>query len=80
MAYFMNHEMQTTMFQPVGGMGMIGQAFARQVQPMITHNAKVTRINQDKSGVTVTYSDTGTGAVSRGQGRFLRLHHPAGRC
>ena len=29
MAFFMNHEMQTTMFQPVGGMGMIGKAFAR---------------------------------------------------
>jgi len=40
MAYFMNHEMQTTMFQPVGGMGMIGKAFARQIQSLITFNAK----------------------------------------
>src|SRR5258706_3005587 len=64
MHYFMNHEMQTTMFQPVGGMGMIGKAFARQVQPLITYNAKVSRINQDKTGVTVTYAASGTGAGS----------------
>jgi monoamine oxidase len=61
MSFFMNHEMQTTMFQPVGGMGMIGKAFARNVQPMITYNAKVTKIRQDKSGVTVDYLDTQSG-------------------
>jgi monoamine oxidase len=54
MAFFMNDEMQTTMFQPVGGMGMIGKAFAKQVEPMLTYNAKVTKIRQDKKGVTVT--------------------------
>jgi monoamine oxidase len=32
MGFFMNDEMQTTMFQPVGGMGMIGKAFAKQVE------------------------------------------------
>jgi monoamine oxidase len=60
MAFFMNMEMQTTMFQPVGGMGMIGKAFARQVGDMLTYNAKVTRIMQDKAGVTVSYTDTVT--------------------
>ena len=64
MAFFMNDEFQTTMFQPVGGMGMIGKAFAREVQPLITHNAKVTRIDQGKKGVTITYADTGTGVVT----------------
>jgi monoamine oxidase len=64
MAFFMNDEMQTTMFQPVGGMGMIGKAFAKQVQPMVTYNAKVTKLRQDKKGVTVTYADTNSGAVS----------------
>jgi len=64
MAFFMNDEFQTTMFQPVGGMGMIGKAFAREVQPLITHNAKVTRIDQGKKGVTITYGDTGTGVVT----------------
>jgi monoamine oxidase len=28
-----NYDMQTTMFQPVGGMGMVGQAFARELGP-----------------------------------------------
>ncbi|CAN5757948.1 flavin monoamine oxidase family protein [soil metagenome] len=65
MAFFMNEEFQTTMFQPVGGMGMIGKAFAREVQPLITYNAKVTKIDQAKKGVTVTYSDTGTGVVTQ---------------
>ena len=60
MSFFMNEEFQTTMFQPVGGMGMIGKAFARQVQPMMTYNAKVAQIMQDRSGVTVGYTEVGT--------------------
>jgi monoamine oxidase len=78
MAFFMNMEMQTTMFQPVGGMGMIGKAFARQVQPLITHNAKVSKIFQDKSGVTVTYSDTSTGAISQAKADFCVCTIPLG--
>ncbi len=65
MAFYMGYEMQTTMFQPVGGMDMIGKGFAKQVQGLITHNAKVTKIAQDKKGVTVTYQDTGSGVVSQ---------------
>lgn len=64
MAFFMGHEMQTTMFQPVGGMDMIGKAFAKPVQELITHNAKVTRIAQDDKGVAVTYQDTVSGKVT----------------
>ena len=78
MSFFMNHEFQTTMFQPVGGMGMIGKAFARQVQPLITHNAKVSKIFQDKAGVTVTYSDTATGAVSEEKADFCVCTIPLG--
>jgi monoamine oxidase len=78
MAFFMSMEMQTTMFQPVGGMGMIGKAFARQVQPLITHNAKVSKIFQDKTGVTVTYSDTGTGVVSEAKADFCVCTIPLG--
>jgi monoamine oxidase len=48
---------QTTMFQPVGGMDMIGKAFAREVGDLIRYDAKVTRIQQNGSGVTVTYTD-----------------------
>ncbi|MBU4436294.1 MAG: flavin monoamine oxidase family protein [Alphaproteobacteria bacterium] len=63
MAFFMGHEMQTTMFQPVGGMDMIGKAFAKQVDGLVTYNAKVSKIAQDDKGVAVTYADTQTGKV-----------------
>jgi monoamine oxidase len=46
------------MFQPVGGMDMIGKAFAKEVGGLIRYNAKVTRIQQDDRGVTVSYVDT----------------------
>jgi monoamine oxidase len=54
---FALHAFQTTMFQPVGGMDMIGKAFAREVGDVIRYDAKVTRIQQDDRGVTVTYTD-----------------------
>lgn len=52
---------QPTMFQPVGGMGKIGDAFTRECKEMITLNAKVTKIDQDDSGVTVHYVDSNGG-------------------
>jgi len=55
---FANYNFQTTMFQPVGGMDMIGKAFAKEVGDLIRYNAKVTRIQQDDRGVTVSYVDT----------------------
>lgn len=55
---FALHEFQTTMFQPVGGMDMIGKAFAREVGDVIRYDSKVTQIQQDGGGVTVTYIDT----------------------
>ncbi len=63
LAFNMNYEMQTTMFQPVGGMDMIGKAFARQVEGLVTHNIKVTRIEQDEHGVDVTYDDNNHGGA-----------------
>ena len=54
---FALHTFQTTMFQPVGGMDMIGKAFAREVGDVIRYEAKVTAIRQDDRGVTVTYTD-----------------------
>lgn len=57
-------DMQTALFQPVGGMGRIGEAFARELGPVIRYNAKVTDIRQDDRGVTVRYANTRTpGAV-----------------
>jgi monoamine oxidase len=55
------YETQTSIFQPVGGMDMIAKAFAREVGGMIQFGAKVTKIDQDSHGVTVTYTDTGGG-------------------
>ena len=49
---------QAVMFQPVGGMDMIGKAFARELGDIIKYNCKVTDIKQDANGVTVTYVDT----------------------
>ena len=58
---FTTYSHHPTMFQPVGGMGKIGDAFTRECQEMITLNAKVTRINQDDNGVSVHYVDTNDG-------------------
>ncbi len=63
LSFNMLNDFQTTMFQPVGGMDMIGRAFARQVNDLVTHNVKVTSIHQDGSGVTVTYADAAKGGA-----------------
>lgn len=55
---FALHQFQTTMFQPVGGMDMIGKAFAREIGDVIRYDAKVTRIQQSDGGVTVSYVDS----------------------
>ncbi|WGR90997.1 flavin monoamine oxidase family protein [Bradyrhizobium sp. ISRA443] len=55
---FARYNFQTTMFQPVGGMDMIGKAFAREVGDLIRYNAKVTQVQQNGTGVTVSYVDT----------------------
>jgi monoamine oxidase len=57
-----NFDMQTTMFQPVGGMGMVGQAFARELGSLIRYNAKVIDIAQNERGVSVTFEDTAQSA------------------
>lgn len=62
---FSLHELQTTMFQPVGGMDMIGKAFAREVGDLIQYDAKVTRINQNDGGVTVSYVNSKTPSAPR---------------
>jgi monoamine oxidase len=62
---FAMYEFQTTMFQPVGGMDMIGKAFAREVGDLIRHDAKVTRIRQGDGGVTVTWQDVKTGVTQQ---------------
>ncbi|MIL09438.1 flavin monoamine oxidase, partial [Salmonella enterica subsp. enterica] len=54
---FALYEFQTTMFEPVGGIDMIGKAFAKEAGDVVTFNCKVTKIHQDDKGVTVTYED-----------------------
>lgn len=58
-----NYEMQTMLFQPVGGMGCIGDAFKREVGDLIRYNAKVTQIKQDSRKVVVSYVDSVSGGA-----------------
>jgi monoamine oxidase len=59
------YEMQQSIFQPVGGMGMIGKAFGALLKDVIQYNSKVTGIAQSDKGVTVTYVDTVKGGAPR---------------
>ncbi|MFN3661429.1 MAG: flavin monoamine oxidase family protein [Yoonia sp.] len=54
-----NH--QSAIFQPVGGMDMIAQAFEREVGDLITYNAKVISMIQEDGGVSVQYEDRQNG-------------------
>ena len=61
MGFYFSYVMQTTMFQPKGGVDMIGKGFARQVGRMIRYNTKVSRIAQSDAGVSVDWTDARTG-------------------
>jgi monoamine oxidase len=60
-----DEEFQTAIFQPVGGMDQIAQAVYRQVADIVQLGARVTAIDQNEKGVTVTYTDTTAGGVTR---------------
>ncbi|HEY0265783.1 MAG TPA: FAD-dependent oxidoreductase [Rhizomicrobium sp.] len=60
-----NYEMQSAIFQPKGGMGMIGKAMGKELGPLIQYNCKVIDIKQDEKGVTATYIDSRTGGEKR---------------
>ena len=62
---FVLYDFQTTMFQPVGGMGRIGEAFARQIPDRIRYGAKVIAIRQNDSGVAVEFEDLVAGGTVR---------------
>lgn len=51
------YEMQSPMFQPVGGMGQVGLAFARALEGDIRYQCRVVDISQDDHGVSVAYED-----------------------
>jgi monoamine oxidase len=60
---FLNYDFQTTMFQPVGGMGRIGEAFARQLPNVIRYGAKVISVEQNERGVSVVFEDLAAGGA-----------------
>ena len=59
------YDFQNTMFQPVGGMGRIREAFARQIPDRIRYGAKVVAIRQNEAGVTVAFEDLLSGGAVR---------------
>jgi monoamine oxidase len=58
-------DMQTALFQPVGGMGRIGEAFGRELGSQIKYNSKVIDIRQDEHGVTVSFVDSRSASVAQ---------------
>ncbi len=52
-------DMQTTMFQPVGGMDRIPYAFAKLLSDCILYSAPVSEIRRTTSGVNIIYKQAG---------------------
>ena len=50
---------QATMFQPIGGMQEISNAFARALGPIVVYDAPVTEIAKTGKGVRITYTKGG---------------------
>ncbi len=67
MNFYFNYVMQTTMFQPKGGMDMIAQGFFNEIKPMVRMNTRVTRLAQGERGVTASWTDTVTGETGQAQ-------------
>ncbi len=59
------HEFQSAIFQPVGGMDRIAKEIAISLGPVIRYDAKVTRIGQDEHGVTVRHVAASGGGAER---------------
>jgi len=57
LSIFDDYHFQASLLQPVGGMDMVGKAFAERVGDLITYNAKVTQIRQNDRHVAVTWED-----------------------
>jgi monoamine oxidase len=56
-------DMQATMFQPVGGMDRIAQAFEQRLSEMIRFEACVDQIRKTAHGVRIVYRDRRSGAT-----------------
>ena len=60
-SYFFTQQFQQTLFEPRGGMSMIGKAFENALPDVIRYNSEVTAIEQTVDKVTVTYLNRATG-------------------
>jgi monoamine oxidase len=58
-----DEDFHTAIFQPVGGMDQIAMAIYREVADVVQFGARVTAIDQNEKGVTVTYTDTAGGGT-----------------
>ena len=70
MGFYFGYVMQTTMFQPKGGMDMIGKGFYRQVAKQVRLNTKVTKLAQDERGVTASWTDLKTGQTGESKADY----------
>jgi monoamine oxidase len=61
----LNVDLQTTLFQPVGGMDAIARAMEREIADLLRPRAQVMAIRQDGEGVSVTWRDTVSGETSQ---------------
>ncbi|NKJ00728.1 flavin monoamine oxidase family protein [Novosphingobium sp. SG707] len=77
MSFYFNYVMQTTMFQPKGGMDMIGKGFYKQIAKLVRLNTKVTSIKQDDKGVAATWTDTVTGKTGVATADYMVCTLPA---
>ncbi|HEY6307158.1 MAG TPA: FAD-dependent oxidoreductase [Candidatus Angelobacter sp.] len=64
-----NYDYQPTLFQPIGGMDKIVDAFKRKVGHLIDYNCEVTKINLADNGVEVIYRDRNRGRESESMKR-----------
>lgn len=64
-----------TMMQPVGGMDRLATAFEERVGPMITYDARVTRLTREGEGARVEYTDA-TGASAAISADFVVVTIP----
>lgn len=78
MGFYTDEVMQTPMFQPKGGMDMVGKAFGRQLGNIITYHAKVSKIAQDDEGITVSYENMNNGTTSHVKADFCVCTIPLG--
>ncbi len=75
--FYAENVMQTTMFQPKGGMDRIGKGFAAKIGHLVRLNTRVSKIAQDDNGVTVSWTDSKTGVSGQTRADWLVCTIPA---